>query len=155
MALVDVETARRELRVGSEVLDADIVRKLETAQEQAEAFLGRNLYADQNALNAAIAAAPAALSAATAALDTALTAAALLTVTDQREAHERLAKDAYNDAFWAWNRTVRGMVAIESVKTAVLLIAGGLSEHGGDEQVPAMPQAARDTLWPFRTGLGV
>lgn len=154
MPLIDVTTARRELRLGSEVPDADITRKLDAAQLQVEGFLGRNVYVDLAARSAAVAAAPP-LATATATFDADMATASLLEVSAQREAYERLATDTYNDAFWTWNRVMRGMVINETVKTAILLIAGGLFEHGGDEEVPAMPQAAREMLFEFRTGLGV
>jgi hypothetical protein len=157
MPLVDVATATRELRLSLEAgEDADLARKLVSAEEQAVLFLGRNIYATQEALTTAVAAAPAALSAASTAYDTAMAAAALVSVTTERELHERLARGTYNAAIEAWERTVYGMVINDSIRTAILLTAGSLWEHRGDEDnVQGIPPAAYNYLWPFRRGLGV
>lgn len=156
MPLVDLATAKRELRVLHDAEDVDIERKLAAAEEQATLFLGRNVYVDQAALTAAIAAAPAALAAASAAYDTAMEAAAALTNFTETQLHQRLAKDNYNAAIEAWQRTVRGMVVTDSVKTAILLTTASLWEHRGDEdQIEGIPQAARAFLWPHRIGIGV
>lgn len=157
MPLVDVATATRELRLSLEAgEDADLARKLASAEEQAALFLGRNLYATQEDLTAAIAAAPATLSAASAARDTAMEAAALVEEVTERQLHERLAKDTYNAAIVAWQRTVYGMVINDSIRTAILLTAGSLWEHRGDEDaIEGIPQAARAFLWPHRIGIGV
>lgn len=156
MPLIDVPTAKSELRVTHDAEDADIARKLAAAEEQAAAFLGRNVYATQEDLDAAVAAAPAALSAATTAYDAAMEASGAVDVAIERELHERLAKDTYNAAIETWQRTVRGMVVNDSVRTAILLITASLWEHRGDEDaVQGVPPAARSFLWPWRVGLGV
>jgi hypothetical protein len=155
--LVDVDTAARELRITLETgEDADLERKLNSAQEQAQSFLGRNVYATQEELTAAIDAAPATLSAASAAYDAARDAACAMENHHEARLNARLAKDTYNEAIEAWQRTVRGMVANDSVRTAILLITGSLWEHRGDEDaIEGIPKAALAILWPFRIGLGV
>lgn len=66
------------------------------------------------------------------------------------------AKAVYRDAQEAYRMARRGMVVNDSVRTAILLIAGSLWEHRGDEDaVEGVPPAARTFLWPFRCGLGV
>lgn len=154
--LVDLVTAKRELRVTHDAEDADITRKLAAAEEQAVSFLGRNVYADQAALDAARTAAPATLSTASTTYDAALAAAYALTVAAESDAAVRLAKDTYNAAFIEWDRTMRGMVVNESIRTAILLITASLWEHRGDEDaVQGIPPAARSFLFPFRIGMGV
>lgn len=157
MPLVDVATAARELRLILEPgEEQDLARKLAAAEEQAVLFMGRAIYADQGTLDAALAGAPAMLATATTAYEDALTAARALTRCSEREASERAAKDSYYEAFWVWNRVVRGIVLNDSIRTAILLTAGSLWEHRGDEDaVLGIPPAARNFLWPYRTGLGV
>lgn len=156
MPLVDLATAKRELRVTHDAEDADITRKLAAAEEQAVSFLGRNVYADQAALDAARTAAPPVLSTASTTYDAALAAAYALTNADESDAAVRYAKDTYNAAFVEWDRTMRGMVVNDSIRTAILLITASLWEHRGDEDaVVGIPQAARTFLWPFRIGIGV
>lgn len=154
--LVELETAKRELRVTHDEEDAEIERRIFAAQEQVQLFLGRTVFFDQGALTAALADAPTALSAATAAYNTAMDAAALMDVCAEREANERLAKDAYREAFEVWSQTVRGIVLNDSIRTAILLITASLWEHRGDEDtVAGVPPAAARFLWPYRIGLGV
>lgn len=156
MPLVDLATAKRELRVTHDAEDDDIERKIAAAEEQAIAFLGRNVYEDQVALDAALDAAPDVLSAATVAYDTSMAAAGAIEVETERLLYERSARQAYREAANAWERTVRGMVVNESIRTGILLITASLWEHRGDEDaVEGIPPAARAFLWPFRTGLGV
>lgn len=156
MPLVDLATAKRELHVLHDAEDEDIERKIAAAEEQAAIFLGRNVYEDQAALDSARAAAPAVLTAATATYNTALDAARAMESYLERDGYERLAKDTYNAAFWEWDRTMRGMVVTDSIRTAILLIAGSLWVHRGDEDaVEGIPPAARTFLWPYRTGVGV
>jgi hypothetical protein len=154
--LVDLATAKLHLFVTDDAQDARVTDMLATAEEQAALFLGRNVYADQDALDAAKAAAPAVLSEASAAYDAACDAAWEMTVCAEREAYLRLAKDTYNAAFADWDRTMRGIVVTESIRTAILLITGSQWEHRGDEDaVVGVPPAAERFLWPLRTGLGV
>lgn len=156
MALVDVITARRELRAPPETADADIQRKLATAEEQVFLFLGRNVYETSEDLAAARAAAPAVLAAASSAHEAAMAAAALVTDTTQRGVQERFAKDDYNAAIEGWDRTMRGMLATDTIRTAILMVAANLLEHAGDEpDVPGVSPAAYDLLWLLRAGLGV
>lgn len=154
--LVDLATAKSELRVTDSAQDADIERKLAAAEEQAVWFLGRNVYATPDDLATAIASAPATLAAASTAYESARDAAWSLASRTEMCLNERLAKDTYNAAIEDWQRTVRGMVVNESVRTAILLITASLWEHRGDEDaVEGIPQAARALLWPFRQGVGV
>lgn len=154
--LVDLATAKSELRVTDGAQDADIERKLAAAEEQVQAFLGRNVYRDQDALTSALTSVATVLSSATTSLQAALDATSSLDVQAERDAQERYAKDTYNEAFAAWQRTVRGMVVNESIRTAILLVTASLWEHRGDEDaVEGIPQAARAFLWPFRAGVGV
>lgn len=156
MALVDVVTATRELRLTLEPgEDADLERKLAAAEEQAVLYLGRNVYAASGDLAAALAALPA-LTAASTTYESAMAAAALTVNSTQRSAEERLARDTYGAAVADWDRTKRGMVVNDSIRTAILLIAGSLWEHRGDEDViVGVPPAAERLLWPFRVDIGV
>lgn len=55
-ALVSLEQAKAHLRVVSDVEDADIALKLSAATERAVRFLDRDVYADQQTLDAAVSA---------------------------------------------------------------------------------------------------
>lgn len=155
MPLVDVATAKRELRA-LDADDADITRRLTAAEEQVTLFLGRNVYVDQDALDAAVAAAPDALAEASTVWQTAVDAALALEVETERTLNQADADSAYRDAQEAYRMTRRGIVVNESIKTAILLIAASLWEHRGDEDnVQGIPPAAYKYLWPFRRGLGV
>lgn len=155
MPLVDVATAKRELRA-LDAEDADITRRLTAAEEQVTLFLGRNVYADKAALDAAILAAPAALATASTAWQTAVDAALALEVETERILGQTDADSAYRDAQEAYRRARRGMVVNESIKTAILLIAASLWEHRGDEDgIQGIPPAAERLMFPWRTGLGV
>lgn len=157
MPLIDVDTAAHELRIALQAgEDVDLARKLAAAEEQVALFLGRNVYADQTALDAAAAAAPDALTAATAAYQAAMDAAGTVADETQRLLNQDDATDVYREAQQAYRMARRGMVVNDSVKTAILLIAGSLWEHRGDEDaVEGVPPTARTFLWPFRCGLGV
>lgn len=156
MPLVDLATAKMHLRVTHDSEDTLIEAFVASAQEQAQAFLNRNLYAGESDLAGAIAAAPEALAAASVAYDAAMEAAGALENGTEAALNYRAARDAYSAAIEEWRRTVYGMVANESVRTGVLLITASLWEHRGDEDaVVGIPQAARTFLWPWRIGLGV
>jgi hypothetical protein len=153
--LVDVATAKLHLRVTSAEEDARITAFLAAAEEQVTAFLGRNVYATQGDLDAARAAAPD-VSAATTTYGDALTASAAVVSLDERLVYQRRAEDVYRGAIETWERTGRGMVANESIRTAILLITASLWEHRGDEDAAeGIPQAAYRCLWPWRAGVGI
>lgn len=156
MPLIDVATAKVELRVTHDAEDEAIARKIAAAEEQATAFLARNVYEDQDALDAAKAAAPGAFQAATEAYSTDLNAARAVEDWTQRQLAERTVKDLYAVAMDDYVRTMRGMVVNDSIRTAILLITASLWEHRGDEDaVQGVPPAAERFLWPFRIGLGI
>lgn len=153
MPLVDVATAVRELRLTLEPgEEEDLERKLTAAEEQAFLYLGRNVYATPEELAAAIATAT--LTTATSAYEAAMITAALIVSSTQRGAEERLARDTYAAAIDQWDRVMRGMLLNDSIKVAILHIAGNLWEHRGDEEdIVGVPPSAERFLWHFR-GLG-
>ena len=156
MPLVDLATAKRELRVTHDAEDADITRKLASAEQQAALFMNRNIYATQDALNAAIEAAPAALAAASTAYAEAADAAWLLATETERDLAADDATSAWRDAQQDYRMARRGIVLNDSIRTAILLITASLWEHRGDEDaIEGIPPAARAFLWPYRVGLGV
>lgn len=156
MALIDVATAKRELRLSEADDDADVQRKLNTAQAMAEAFLGRRIYETPEDLTAAIASAPTALAAASTAYDTALETALALTVQTERELGESMAEELYRDASGTYLAAMRGIVINDQIRTGILLITAALWEHRGDEvHLEGVPKAAQSILWPLRAGMGV
>lgn len=156
MALIDLTTAKRELRVTHDAENADITRKVAAAREQAEMFLNRRVYQDRDELEEAIAEVAFCLAEATTAYDLAVQAAWLVEAPPERRAAERFAAERYREAQDAAQMVYRGMLANDSVRTAILLITASLYEHRGDEDaVAGLPKAAREILGPFRVGLGV
>lgn len=154
--LVDLASAKRELRVLHDAEDTEIERKLGAAQEQAQAFLNRNVYADTYELDEAVIAAPEVLRDATLAYEAAMDAAGLLETQAERDLAYADARAAMAEAQEAYRMARRGMVVNESIRTAILLTAGSLWEHRGDEDsVQGVPPAARAFLWPYRIGLGI
>lgn len=156
--LVDLTTAKLSLRVDGSDEDALITLWLEAAEAKAVEFLGRNVYADQNALNAAVAAVPAALFAATTAHTAAVAAARALTSEVERDAAEKAADDTYADAQESARRTRAGIVVTSAIKTAVLLTVAHLYAHRedvGPGNLAPLPHGAHAFLWPMRVDVGV
>lgn len=152
--LVDVPSAKVHLRVaGGAEDDAKVGDFLETAQEQAQLYLGRNVYATQEDLDAAIAAAPATLSAARAAYEEGLGAAQLLDDPVEYMTQERAVLARYWRARDTVDRVHRGILITAPVRTAILLTAANLWEHRGDEAgIQDLPEAAMGFLRPLRIG---
>lgn len=117
------------LRVDQTDDDALITIWMNVAEQQVEDYLNRNIYADQAALDAAVAAAPAALAAATATYEAAIDAAAVLEDEVEAAAATRYAEDAYVKAQTESDMVHRGIVVNDTMKAAALLLVGDLYEN--------------------------
>lgn len=148
------EIAKAHLRIIGDDEAADLALKAAAAEAVAASYLDRAVFADQGALDVAIAAVPAALSAAKAAYVLAAANAALITDLDLRLIEEVHAADVYTRALFAASRTRRGLVADALVISASLLILGELWESREDAvvgvPVNALPNGARCLLDAYR-----
>jgi hypothetical protein len=154
MAFVTLAEARMHLRHDSNTSEDDLIELwLTVAEQQCVAFLGRNVYADEDALIAAQIAAPGYLEAARIAYESALLAAADVANEDERRVKEHAAHAAYVDAQNDYMAAMQGMVVNESVRAAVLLLMAQLFEQRTPQA--RMPSSQQALLWPYRVGLGV
>lgn len=157
MPFVDLVTAKQDLRVNHAGDDALITRLVNTAERQVVHFLGREVYATQEALNAAVAAAPATFATAESAYSLALDAADLHESATLKAMAQTQAADDYVRAQHAYMATVNGVVVDDTIKTATMLVVADLYEHRGDEDraIVGIPMAAETFLWPYRRSFGV
>lgn len=132
MSFVTLAEAKAHLRVYGNDDDALIGIYIAASEKSAVAAVDRGVYADDAAKDAAIAAAPAALSSATAAYTAAITAAHELADACEQAAAVKAANTAYARAQVAFRQVMDGIVADETIKSAVLLIVGHLYENRED-----------------------
>ncbi len=140
--LITLAQAQAHLR--GDFDEADLTLKIAAAERSAIEYLQCNVYADQTALDTAIAAVPAMLSAAKAAFDAACAAAEAI---DDVDAYTQ-ALSVLSRAGYAATRTRQGVVINELIQSAILLTLGWLNEVREDGE--ALPRAAQDLLSPFR-----
>lgn len=148
MSFVTLAEAKAHCRIDGTDSDADLAIKIGAAELAAVEYMQCNVYADQNALNAAIAAVPAALSAAKAAYIIADAAADALTDYDMVIDGKAQALSVYMRALYSATRVRNGVVINALITSAMLLILGRLVEVREDDA--EMPRAAQDLLSPFR-----
>ena len=148
MPFITLAQAKQHCRIDDTAGDADLTLKIAAAERAAIEYLQCNVYADQAALNAAIAAVPASLSAAKAAYIIADVAADALTDYDMTLDGKAYSLTVYMRAIYAGTRTRHGIVINELIQAAMLLILGRLFKVREDDA--EMPRAAQDLLNPFR-----
>ena len=157
--LIDLPTAKLHLRVDGSDEDVILALYIGAAEQSAMEFLNRKVYADQDALMAAIAAAPTALTAATTTYDAAILAAGLMTNAIEQDAAYVAAETAYRAAQTLACETFAGMVVNAAIKAAILLTLGHL--HANRESVNVgnisseIPRGVDVLLYPYRVGMGV
>ncbi|WP_208023827.1 head-tail connector protein [Duganella aquatilis] len=159
MTLVSIDAAILHLRVIDEDERADVELKLEAAEQAAVSYLNRYVYGDQDALDAALAAAPEAFSAARQAYLEASAAAASLADGAERAMAILGASTKFDAANLVNIHTCRGMVVTSAIKSAILLILGHLYENREDVviglTVASLPTGAKALLQPHRIGVGL
>jgi hypothetical protein len=148
MAFISLDQAKAHLRIDDSAGDTDLTLKIAAAERAATEYLQCNVYADQTALNAAIAAAPATLAAAKVTYDAAYLVAIAIADADISLIEQAYAMTVYMRAVYAATRTRQGIVINEQVQSAMLLILGRLYEVREDDS--EMPRAAQDLLTPFK-----
>ena len=159
MPFITTAEAKLHLRVDGVAEDALIGIYIAAAEASAVAFIDRAVYADQPALDAALATAPAALSAATLAYDDAIVIANALPGAVEREAATLAADNALLCARMHYRRIMDGMMVNEAIRAAILLTTGHLYANREDVvtgvTVAALPNGAQYLLQPYRVGMGV
>ena len=146
MPFITLAQAQQHLRTDSD--EADLLLKIAAAERAAIEYLQCNVYADQSALDTAIAAVPNNLLTAKATYDVAYAAAINiddLTLSLMEEAH---AMSVYMRAVYSATRTRQGVVINELIQAAMLLMLGRLYEVREDDA--ELPRAAQDLLASFR-----
>lgn len=152
--LLTLDQAKAHARIDGIVEDADITIKLNGAELAAVSYLNRNVYADQLALDAAIADVPAALTAARTAYESDMSAAELIENDVERSFAELIAEEKYCKVQTQAKRTYQGMVLNDHVRAGILLIFGHLYANREDVvtgvSVTALPNGAHALLRPYR-----
>ena len=154
MSFVQLSEAKLHLRVDGTDEDAMIGLYINAAEQAAIKAMDRGVYADNTALQTAMAAAPAALTAATAAKEAAVTSAEALTDADEKAAALQAAETAYMRALVAYRQVFDGIVVNDQIKAAVLLTVGHLYANREDVvvgvSVTALPAGVDCLLQPFK-----
>ena len=154
MSFVTLAEAELHLRVDGTDEDALIGLYINAAEHAAIKAMDRCVYADNTALQTAMAAAPAALTAATAAKEAAVTAAEAMTDADEKAAALKAAENAYMRALVAYRQVFDGIVVNDQIRAAVLLTVGHLYANREDAvvgaSVSALPNGADYLLQPFK-----
>ena len=148
MPFITLAIAKAHLRIDDTDGDTDLTLKIAAAERAAVEYLQCNVYADQTALDTAIAAVPAALVTAKATYDAAYLVAVAIEDVDLSLMEQAHAMSLYMRAVYAATRTRQGVVINELIIAAMLLILGRLFEVREDDA--EVPRAAQDLLNPFR-----
>jgi len=148
------EIAKQHLRLIGDDGAADLALKVAAAEQAAVNYLDRAVYADQDALDAALALIPALLAADKAAAVAAEAAAQLIADGELRGLEEDYAIEKYVQARFAAGRIRRGLVINSAIQSAMLLILGDLWESREDTVIGAsatrLPNGARSLLDAYR-----
>ncbi|SIQ99977.1 head-tail connector protein [Pseudacidovorax sp. RU35E] len=155
--LLDLATARRHLRVDDDYPEAQVLPYLLAAEDAAQQFLNRAVYATQQQLDDARGTVTTLLTGAVATREAAYAAADAQADEDVRCMLRGQAVHTYAQAKTDAQRIALGIVLNDSIRAAVLLTLGHLFEHREDvaAALQELPKGARSLLWPYRIGLGV
>lgn len=157
MSLITLSTAKLHLRVIGSDEDSLIQALIDASELLVASHLGREVFATQEDLTAALAAAPAALATASGTYATAQAAAYAITNTVESEAALEVAEDAYDEAKVKHRRTMAGIVVNSAIKSGILLLVGHLyaNREATTQQVNGyatmvMPMGVDYVLQPFK-----
>ncbi len=158
MPVIDIDVAMQHLRAEDE--DRVLVEaQLGAAEEQASQYMQRRFYADQAALDAALATVPAAILYTRDRYESALAAIDPLGQVDDRQSARDRARQAFADARAAVEMVAQGIVINDAIQAACLLALGHLYANREDVVIGTitaeLPMGSRWLLGPYRTGLGV
>lgn len=129
MPFITLATAKAHLRIDDADGDTDLTLKIAAAERMAVEYLQCNVYADQPALDTAIAAVPATLAAAKVAYDAAYLAAVAIDDVDLSLMGQSQAMAVYMRAVYAATRTRQGLVINELLQSAMVLLVEFLAER--------------------------
>jgi hypothetical protein len=153
MSIVTLAAAKLHLRIEGGNEDALIQVLVNASELSAAKFMARNVYADQGALDAAVAGVAAALASASAAYEAATTAADLIMNAVERAFALVAAEDAYTNAQTLARMTQAGIVINDAIVSAVLLTVGHLylnREGVVDRALVELPMGVQYLLQPFK-----
>ena len=146
MSIVSIETALHHLRADADDT-VDVQHKLDAAQEIAEQFMGRRIYADF----------PAVLVAAnTALVDMQVLMAEKQTILGGgiEASLKELQLEQVDSQWYEMLMMARGIPTNKAIEVAILLTLGTLYEHREDvvigTSIVRLPQAAEHRLQPYR-----
>ncbi len=158
MPVIDIDVAMQHLRAEDE--DRVLVEaQLGAAEEQASQYMQRRFYADQAALDAALATVPAAITSTRARYEEAVASIEFIPLLEDRYGSRERAARAFADARAAVEMVARGIVINDAIQAACLLALGHLYANREDVVIGTitaeLPMGSRWLLGPYRTGLGV
>lgn len=158
MPVIDIDVAMQHLRAEDE--DRVLVEaQLGAAEEQASQYMQRRFYADQAALDAALATVPAAITTTRARYEEAVASIEFIPLLEDRYGSRERAARAFADARAAIEMVARGIVINDAIRAACLLSLGHLYANREDVVTGTitaeLPMGSRWLLNPYRTGLGV
>lgn len=158
MPVIDIDVAMQHLRAEDE--DRALVQaQLGAAEEQASQYMQRRFYADQAALDAALATVPAAITSTRARYEEAVASIEFIPLLEDRYGSRERAVRAFADARAAVEMVARGIVINDAIQAACLLALGHLYANREDVVIGTstaeLPMGSRWLLGPYRTGLGV
>lgn len=162
--LITVSAAIAHLRLSDDYPASQLEVYCLAAEQSAQQFLNRRVFATAALLAAAVAAVPSAVAAASAACSSALVVADALEDSEARAMAREHAFASLRDAKWRAQETYQGLALDDPVhgkviEAAMLLIVGHLYSERVDSNasnsVEQLPKASQLLLFPLRVGLGV
>lgn len=159
MSLLTLDEARDQCRVESDYPAEQLQPYIDAAEAAAAAYLNRNVYADDAAVEDAQDGVTQAIADASAAYTAAQTVAASMTDPAQRRVALALACARFDLAKLDATRTIHGVAANAAILAAVRLLLGHLFANREDvltgmrAQAVSIPMGAQDLLRPYRRGM--
>ncbi|MET0548544.1 MAG: head-tail connector protein [Xanthomonas sp.] len=154
MPLLTPVQCRAQCRVDGDYADSELAWLLQSAEDVAAAYLNRVIFADQAALDAALASLPAEAAAAASAYAAAMSAASAEADHAKADAMRSVATQKLAAYQLAERRRLLGVVANGSILAAIRLTLGHLWANREDVSVGAvateLPLGARAILRPYR-----
>jgi hypothetical protein len=154
MPLVTVAQARAQARVEDSYPEAQLTAALKGAEDAAQAYLNRAVFATSAELAADRAAYATRMATAKDDYDAAVAAAELITNETEKAAALEMAAVQYHEEQAAADRSLHAMVTNDSIVSAILLTFGHLFANREDVVVGApaveLPLGARSLLRPYR-----
>lgn len=146
MSIVSIETAMHHLRADADD-SLDIQHKLEAAQEMAEQFIGRRIYANYLFVYAAA-------KTAMTEMESLMAEKATIRNSDVDDYLKNIQLAQLESRWYEVLMSARGIASNTAIEVAILLILGTLYEHREDvvigTSIVKLPQSAEHRLQPYR-----